>query len=80
MAEKWGSGKIYFDPDEELPQKQRYPMLDKPSPNLPNDKAVNLYPSLCFLKELRFLWGEVQNSLSRSMVHHGLKIFPISLL
>ncbi|WP_336686069.1 DUF1343 domain-containing protein [Chryseobacterium bernardetii] len=31
-------------------KKQRYPMLDKPSPNLPNDKAVNLYPSLCFFE------------------------------
>lgn len=31
-------------------KKQRYPMLDKPSPNLPNDKAINLYPSLCFFE------------------------------
>ncbi|WP_332033310.1 exo-beta-N-acetylmuramidase NamZ family protein [Kaistella sp.] len=29
-------------------KKQRYGVLDKPSPNLPNDKAINLYPSLCF--------------------------------
>ncbi len=27
---------------------QRYAMSDKPSPNLPNDKSINLYPSLCF--------------------------------
>ena len=25
-------------------------MSEKPSPNLPNDKAVNLYPSLCFFE------------------------------
>ncbi|MBP2616410.1 exo-beta-N-acetylmuramidase NamZ domain-containing protein [Chryseobacterium jejuense] len=31
-------------------KKQRYAMLDKPSPNLPNDKAINLYPSLCFFE------------------------------
>ena len=31
-------------------KKQRYPILDKPSPNLPNDKAINLYPSLCFFE------------------------------
>lgn len=28
----------------------RYPLPVKPSPNLPNDKAVNLYPSLCFFE------------------------------
>ena len=31
-------------------KKQRYQILDKPSPNLPNDKAINLYPSLCFFE------------------------------
>ncbi len=29
---------------------QRYAMSDKPSPNLPNDKSINLYPSLCFFE------------------------------
>ena len=29
---------------------QRYGVSDKPSPNLPNDKAINLYPSLCFFE------------------------------
>lgn len=31
-------------------KKQRYTILDKPSPNLPNDLSVNLYPSLCFFE------------------------------
>ena len=31
-------------------KKQRYEMSDKPSPNLPNDKSINLYPSLCFFE------------------------------
>lgn len=31
-------------------KKQRYDMLDKPSPNLPNAKSINLYPSLCFFE------------------------------
>ncbi|WP_370895718.1 exo-beta-N-acetylmuramidase NamZ family protein [Chryseobacterium gossypii] len=31
-------------------KKQRYPISDKPSPNLPNDKSINLYPSLCFFE------------------------------
>ncbi|SDE16773.1 Uncharacterized conserved protein YbbC, DUF1343 family [Riemerella columbipharyngis] len=29
---------------------KRYPMMQRPSPNLPNDKSVNLYPSLCFFE------------------------------
>lgn len=28
----------------------RYSLPIKPSPNLPNDKAINLYPSLCFFE------------------------------
>lgn len=32
-------------------QKQkRYGIPEKPSPNLPNDKSINLYPSLCFFE------------------------------
>ncbi|MCX8532850.1 exo-beta-N-acetylmuramidase NamZ family protein [Chryseobacterium luquanense] len=31
-------------------KKKRYSILDKPSPNLPNDKSINLYPSLCFFE------------------------------
>ena len=31
-------------------KKNRYQLLEKPSPNLPNDKAINLYPSLCFFE------------------------------
>lgn len=29
---------------------QRYELSDRPSPNLPNDRAINLYPSLCFFE------------------------------
>ncbi len=31
-------------------KKQRYGVSDKPSPNLKTDKAINLYPSLCFFE------------------------------
>lgn len=31
-------------------KKSRYPILDRPSPNLPNDLSINLYPSLCFFE------------------------------
>ena len=31
-------------------KKQRYPISERPSPNLPNAQAINLYPSLCFFE------------------------------
>ena len=31
-------------------KQKRYGVSDKPSPNLPNDKSINLYPSLCFFE------------------------------
>ena len=31
-------------------KKQRYPISEKPSPNLPNNQSINLYPSLCFFE------------------------------
>lgn len=35
---------------ENYHKKQRYGILERPSPNLPNDKSINLYPSLCFFE------------------------------
>ncbi len=32
------------------PQEKNYNLPIKPSPNLPNGKAINLYPSLCFFE------------------------------
>lgn len=29
---------------------QRYQISERPSPNLPNDQSINLYPSLCFFE------------------------------
>lgn len=37
-------------PMQNYHKKQRYGVSDKPSPNLPNDTAINLYPSLCFFE------------------------------
>ncbi len=31
-------------------KKMRYPVMEKPSPNLPNRQAIQLYPSLCFFE------------------------------
>lgn len=53
-GEKWlkngVQAKYTVIPMQNYHKKQRYGMLDRPSPNLPNDKAVNLYPSLCFFE------------------------------
>ncbi len=42
-------------------KKQRYPISEKPSPNLPNDKAINLYPSLCFFEGTQVSVGRGTN-------------------
>lgn len=31
-------------------KKEHYTISEKPSPNLPNDQSINLYPSLCFFE------------------------------
>ncbi|MBV8328813.1 DUF1343 domain-containing protein [Chryseobacterium sp.] len=53
-GEKWLKDgvqvKYTLIPMKNYHKKQRYPILDRPSPNLPNDKAINLYPSLCFFE------------------------------
>jgi uncharacterized protein YbbC (DUF1343 family) len=53
-GEKWLKNGIQAKytviPMKDYHKKMRYPILDKPSPNLPNDKAINLYPSLCFFE------------------------------
>ncbi|MDN5395956.1 MAG: DUF1343 domain-containing protein, partial [Chryseobacterium sp.] len=53
-GEKWlkkgVQAKYTLIPMKNYHKKQRYPILDKPSPNLPNDQSINLYPSLCFFE------------------------------
>lgn len=53
-GEKWlkngVQAKYTLIPMQKYHKKQRYAISDKPSPNLPNDKAINLYPSLCFFE------------------------------
>lgn len=53
-GEKWlkngVQAKYTVIPMKDYHKKQRYAILDKPSPNLPNDKSINLYPSLCFFE------------------------------
>lgn len=53
-GEKWLKGgiqaKYTLIPMQGYHKKQRYEMLERPSPNLPNEKSINLYPSLCFFE------------------------------
>lgn len=53
-GEKWLKNGIrcalHVVPLKGYTHQSRYSLPVKPSPNLPNDKAVNLYPSLCFFE------------------------------
>ncbi len=53
-GEKWLKNGIQCNlmviPLENYTHKYQYSLPIKPSPNLPNDKSINLYPSLCFFE------------------------------
>jgi uncharacterized protein YbbC (DUF1343 family) len=53
-GEKWLKNGIQCDltviPLENYIHQTKYSLPIKPSPNLPNDKSINLYPSLCFFE------------------------------
>ena len=53
-GEKWLKNGIHCNltviPLENYNHKTDYSLPVKPSPNLPNDKSINLYPSLCFFE------------------------------
>ncbi len=53
-GEKWLANKIQCDltviPLQNYTHQSEYSLPIKPSPNLPNDKSINLYPSLCFFE------------------------------
>jgi uncharacterized protein YbbC (DUF1343 family) len=53
-GEKWLANGIQCDlkviPIKNYNHNLSYSLPIKPSPNLPNDKAINLYPSLCFFE------------------------------
>ena len=53
-GEQWLSNKIKADytviPMLNYHKQKRYNLSDRPSPNLPNDLSINLYPSLCFFE------------------------------
>lgn len=53
-GEKWLKDGLQCEleivPVKEYTRNTAYSLPIKPSPNLPNDKAINLYPSLCFFE------------------------------
>lgn len=53
-GEKWMKSGVTCDyeiiPMKNYHKQKRYPILERPSPNLPNDQSINLYPSLCFFE------------------------------
>ncbi|OEJ98970.1 hypothetical protein A8C32_07240 [Flavivirga aquatica] len=53
-GEKWLANnvqcKLTIIPIKNYNHKLNYSLPIKPSPNLPNDKSINLYPSLCFFE------------------------------
>ncbi|MDT7833149.1 DUF1343 domain-containing protein [Flavobacteriaceae bacterium S356] len=53
-GEKWLANGIQCDltviPLQNYTHQSEYSLPIKPSPNLPNDKSINLYPSLCFFE------------------------------
>ncbi|WOC39751.1 DUF1343 domain-containing protein [Polaribacter sp. HL-MS24] len=53
-GEKWLENGIQCDlkviPLKNYTHQTIYPLPIKPSPNLPNEKSINLYPSLCFFE------------------------------
>jgi len=53
-GEQWLKNKVQCDLTviglENYTHQTQYSLPIKPSPNLPNDKAINLYPSICFFE------------------------------
>ena len=53
-GEKWLDNQVQCNitiiPNKNYKHKMRYSLPIKPSPNLPNDQSINLYPSLCFFE------------------------------
>lgn len=53
-GEQWLSNNLkatlHIVPVKNYTRKTQYSLPIKPSPNLPNDQSINLYPSLCFFE------------------------------
>jgi uncharacterized protein YbbC (DUF1343 family) len=60
-GEGWLEGSLTCDlevvPMENYTHSDVYALPVKPSPNLPNDQSINLYPSLCFFEGTKMSIG-----------------------
>ncbi len=56
--------------------KKKYSLLIKPSPNLPNDHAIALYPSTCLLEGTVISVGRGTKTPFEILGHPGLKNLP----
>ncbi len=57
-------------------KKQRYPISEKPSPNLPNNQSINLYPSLCFFEGTQVSVGRGTDFPFQTFGSPWLKNYP----
>jgi uncharacterized protein YbbC (DUF1343 family) len=81
-GEQWlegkGSCKLEVVPLENWKHNDDYSLPVKPSPNLPNDQAVKLYPSICFFEGTVLSLGRGTQMPFQVIGHPDLKDMPFS--
>lgn len=79
-GEGWLDGKrkceLEVIPLENWDHDDKYSLPLKPSPNLPNDQAVRLYPSLCYFEGTTLSLGRGTDFPFQAIGHPDLKGFP----
>ena len=74
-GEKWLKNKVVCDLEiiEMIgyDRRKKYKLKEKPSPNLPNEKSINLYPSLCFFEQTPVSIGRGTNFQFQIIGHPG---------
>ena len=81
-GEKWLSkgiqAKYTLIPMQRYHKKQRYEISAQPSPNLPNSRAINIYPSLCFFEGTQVSVGRGTNLPFQIFGSPWTKNFPFT--
>ncbi len=76
-GEKWLANGIQCDltviPNKNYSHQMKYDLPVKPSPNLPNKRAIELYPSLCFFEGTVLSIGRGTDKQFQVIGHPGLK-------
>jgi uncharacterized protein YbbC (DUF1343 family) len=79
-GEKWLEGnracKLQVIPLKNWTHNDPYSLPVKPSPNLPNDQAIKLYPSICFFEGTVLSLGRGTQMPFQVIGHPDLKNFP----